>query len=939
MVYNMDQGSIHHCKCQNVSPQDSQDNNTSAKKNANQLIKDFSSYTTVHGLHFIMDSGALLRRILWGILICFSVCFLTVQVYFNLQKLLSRQVTISKSLEFSETLPFPAVTICNQNMMRKSQIMGTIAQDYLDQMDPVKIAEIGVKSVPSFDVEKTIQRAGHQIDRMMQECSFPGITCSKTGDFPMTNTLSFMYGLCYTFNGNTSTASWRETSEGQRKGLKLKLNAEPYEYYGPFSYDATGFKVAVHEPGTFHDIENKGYDVPPGFYTSIRIRRAKFISEPYPYPSKCATKKLLNFEEYNIPSCLAECKSIIIAEQCKCRQLGMVAKGIGVTRFCNSTETYNCVRKALKDNINEKCDCPPKCESIQYNIKTSIAYYPSEHSWKNLIKTQNTTGYNMSDPEQLVKWQALVRKTYAAVAIFYESTSTDVTEEKPNYNLSELGKLKSMEVKMQNYTSSDNLWQTFKPSFETNDKPKQESEKSSTSNKEQKLIEDFGSYTTLHGFHFILDSGSIWRRTLWVLLIILGLGLLIAQIYISLTKLYANEFTVRKSVEVSKSLPFPAVTICNQNMMRKSQIMGTIAQDYLDQLDSLKLSVGGLKQKEVPSFDVEKMLEKTGHQLTEMVHLCEFTGEKCSAVNDFTPALSSYSFGLCYTFNANGSSEMLVGSGKRQGFTLQLDTQPEEYYGPYSYDATGFKVAIHEPGTYHDIDNEGYDVPPGFYTSIRIKRTKTISLKAPYETNCSSIELENFAKYSQSGCFHTCISKKLVDECNCRVLSMVEKGINVTRFCNTTEIITCIFQAFKKSLQDISPVTCGCPQECEAINYNVKTSIAYYPSAHLWDTLLPVMAQLTGLNASDPQQKAKIQTEARKRIAVMTVFYENLLTDVTEEKPSYGVSQLGSDIGGNMGLFLGCSLLTICEFIDLIIMVCLYRWKKKSITDSTHNGR
>ena len=71
--------------------------------------------------------------------------------------------------------------------------------------------------------------------------------------------------------------------------------------------------------------------------------------------------------------------------------------------------------------------------------------------------------------------------------------------------------------------------------------------------------------------------------------------------------------------------------------------MGTIAQDYLDQLDSLKLTVGGLKQKEVPSFDVQKTLEKVGHQLTQMVYLCEFTEEECSAMKDFTPALSSYS--------------------------------------------------------------------------------------------------------------------------------------------------------------------------------------------------------------------------------------------------------------------------------------------------------
>ncbi|KXJ29041.1 Acid-sensing ion channel 4 [Exaiptasia diaphana] len=197
--------------------------------------------------------------------------------------------------------------------------------------------------------------------------------------------------------------------------------------------------------------------------------------------------------------------------------------------------------------------------------------------------------------------------------------------------------IESMDLKMQ--TNIGSLNSSFKPSYEINNKPNEEK----PVDKEQKLIEDFGSYTTLHGFHFILDSGSIWRRTLWVLLIIFGLGFFIAQIYINFTKLYANEFTVRKSVEVSKSLPFPAVTICNQNMMRKSQIMGTIAQDYLDQMDLLKLSVGGVKQKEVPSFDVQKTLEKAGHQLVQMVTNCEFTKERCSAAKVFTPALSSYS--------------------------------------------------------------------------------------------------------------------------------------------------------------------------------------------------------------------------------------------------------------------------------------------------------
>jgi len=36
------------------------------------------------------------------------------------------------------------------------------------------------------------------------------------------------------------------------------------------------------------------------------------------------------------------------------------------------------------------------------------------------------------------------------------------------------------------------------------------------------------------------------------------------------------------------------------------------------------------------------------------------------------------------------------------------------------------------------------------------------------------------------------------------------------------------------------------------------------------------------------------------------------------------------EIGGNLGLFLGCSILTIFEFVDFAIYLCRTRIKKKS---------
>ena len=42
---------------------------------------------------------------------------------------------------------------------------------------------------------------------------------------------------------------------------------------------------------------------------------------------------------------------------------------------------------------------------------------------------------------------------------------------------------------------------------------------------------------------------------------------------------------------------------------------------------------------------------------------------------------------------------------------------------------------------------------------------------------------------------------------------------------------------------------------------------------------------------------------------------------------------LSADVGGNMGLFLGCSLLTLCEFVDLLIIMCLRCWRKRNAVD------
>lgn len=60
----------------------------------------------------------------------------------------------------------------------------------------------------------------------------------------------------------------------------------------------------------------------------------------------------------------------------------------------------------------------------------------------------------------------------------------------------------------------------------------------------------------------------------------------------------------------------------------------------------------------------------------------------------------------------------------------------------------------------------------------------------------------------------------------------------------------------------------------------------------------------------------------------LQVGYQRHGYTLMRESPSYKIGSLMGDIGGNMGLFLGCSLLTIFEFFDLAWNILEYRANK-----------
>ena len=147
----------------------------------------------------------------------------------------------------------------------------------------------------------------------------------------------------------------------------------------------------------------------------------------------------------------------------------------------------------------------------------------------------------------------------------------------------------------------------------------------------EKLLESFSSYTTLHGFHFVFSSdSSTLRRVLWVILMLAGFAGLLVQIHTGVLKLQTHESVTSSEIRNAEKLVFPAISICNMNFMKKSKIVGTEAQIFLDQQDPLKWSSAKNQLGELnASFDIDRAVREYGHDISTMVYLCLWQSEQC----------------------------------------------------------------------------------------------------------------------------------------------------------------------------------------------------------------------------------------------------------------------------------------------------------------------
>lgn len=388
--------------------------------------------------------------------------------------------------------------------------------------------------------------------------------------------------------------------------------------------------------------------------------------------------------------------------------------------------------------------------------------------------------------------------------------------------------------------------------------------------------------------HICLGKSKV-RRFLWLLLFLAAIGACTYAITDRVLYLVSKPTATTVSVGMGTSLTFPTVTVCNMNLVKRSYLQEKGLLDaFFDTIEN------GTVDEPLPikdsKFDFYDLLEEGMPE--NFIVDCKYMGQKYEMTTTFTQ------LGLCHTFN-NGKNNRQVlttnGTGDGHALRLVLNISQEEYLG-IPYQDMGVKIAIHPQGEPGEPENTGIAVPPGRTAFIGL-RQRTDTDKSSRHLCKSADDTEEFhffreGNYSVSACLLNCFFRQIAKKCNC-IETKLWKSSDIKNGslpdCGRDKI-RCLLKQY------YSPPQCrpNCPAACDFTTYSISTSYSGF---------LPKL-QRNGRATVNPDN-----------MVVVKIYFEDLNVQRVTTTDVYGVVELLSNIGGNMGLLLGVGIITVFELL------------------------
>ena len=429
------------------------------------------------------------------------------------------------------------------------------------------------------------------------------------------------------------------------------------------------------------------------------------------------------------------------------------------------------------------------------------------------------------------------------------------------------------------------------------------------------------------------------------------------------------------------AIEFPSVSFCNIQPISSTTGLELMADpsSQLYQWDNLTrwyydkaMEDGNLSYQEELAYNrlkqpigyFENIGDETvtiGHQPLDFILSCTFGIRKCNWDN--MTFFQSPTYFNCYTFNGgNVSRENLIArtTGPNAGLSLILylesDNGDQLYNGTYHTlsnigNAAGARVIVHPPNTRPSPVDQGFDIPPGFSSSVGVKVIRYERLGDPYGTCINDLMYgSDMYVYCTDTCVTLCQQRHIMDTCSCvsSLLPIPEHNESNLKYCGSFDPthqeyffsnLTCEAETLQEFMQaDNTSEKCGCYSPCEEHAYKTDVSYSYWPldftQLSFYENYVinhPEKEKLKAYKNLDHFNKTEIIANGliRKNFIRLNVYLKDLVIQEYVQKKSYEIQNLLGDMGGTFGLWIGMSFITWCEVLELVIRV-MSRWARKA---------
>ena len=190
----------------------------------------------------------------------------------------------------------------------------------------------------------------------------------------------------------------------------------------------------------------------------------------------------------------------------------------------------------------------------------------------------------------------------------------------------------------------------------------------------------------------------------------------------------------------------------------------------------------------------------------------------------------------------------------------------------------------------------------------------------------------NVTYYDQNFCFTLCFQDKLIASCNCS--DIITKNILDVKYCESSNELECLSK-FKNSFSSSyfnSLCEYACPSQCQSIEYKLSLSTSAFPTLRYAKNVQTIHYDRFRRFTSD----AELIEYCRQGFLKIVVSYENIYYTAIGELAAMTLNGLFGNLGGQMGLFIGISFLSLVEVIELIVTICvtIFNQKKRKIQNS-----